>query len=140
MSAVDEIINYQRTADEDFYGLLNCTEQATVSFFFLFLKSIQSIHILFIVNIKCVNEAFFSLEIKKNIKPNSTLQLCKFGPICFGFVWSKNFSTEFNQFDFASSFGNLVCMNFLSTLAEVCIACGDHGTALIVAKCNEYST
>lgn len=32
MSAVDEILNYQRSADEDFYGLLNCTEQATVSF------------------------------------------------------------------------------------------------------------
>lgn len=31
MSAVDEIINYQRSADEDLYGLLNCTEQATVS-------------------------------------------------------------------------------------------------------------
>lgn len=115
MSAVDEIINYQRTADEDFYGLLNCTEQATVSFFlFPFLKSIQNILILFIVNIKCVNEfQFFPLKMKKkNTKPNSTLQLCKFGPICFGFVWSKNFSTEFNQFDFASSFGNLVCMNF----------------------------
>lgn len=41
MSAVDEIINYQRSEDEDFYGMLNCTEQATVSvhkcsgFFFL---------------------------------------------------------------------------------------------------------
>lgn len=34
MSAVDEIINYQRTADEDLYGMLNCTEQATVSSFF----------------------------------------------------------------------------------------------------------
>lgn len=31
MSAVDEILNYQRSADEDLYGLLNCTEQATVS-------------------------------------------------------------------------------------------------------------
>lgn len=30
MSAVDEILNYQRSADEDLYGLLNCTEQATV--------------------------------------------------------------------------------------------------------------
>lgn len=31
MSAVDEILSYQRSADEDLYGLLNCTEQATVS-------------------------------------------------------------------------------------------------------------
>lgn len=42
MSAVDEILNYQRSADEDFYGLLNCTEQATVSlnsFLFNYLRS-----------------------------------------------------------------------------------------------------
>lgn len=33
MSAVDDIINYERTADEDLYGLLNCTEEASVSYF-----------------------------------------------------------------------------------------------------------
>lgn len=31
MSAVDEILSYEKSADEDLYGLLNCTEQATVS-------------------------------------------------------------------------------------------------------------
>lgn len=31
MSAVDEIINYKRSPDEDFYGLLNCNEHSTVS-------------------------------------------------------------------------------------------------------------
>lgn len=41
MSAVDEIINYQRSADEDFYGLLNCTEQATVSFPFNFVDYLK---------------------------------------------------------------------------------------------------
>lgn len=32
MSSVDAILSYERTPDEDFYGILNCTEQATVSY------------------------------------------------------------------------------------------------------------
>lgn len=31
MSAVDEIISYKRTPDEDFYGLLKCDEHSSVS-------------------------------------------------------------------------------------------------------------
>lgn len=33
MSAVDEIINYKRSEDEDFYKLLGCDENSTVSLF-----------------------------------------------------------------------------------------------------------
>lgn len=36
MSAVDDIINYQRSSDEEFYQILNCTEQASVSSFSIF--------------------------------------------------------------------------------------------------------
>lgn len=32
MSGVDEIINFKRNPDEDYYGLLNCDENSTVSF------------------------------------------------------------------------------------------------------------
>lgn len=31
MSAVDEIISYKRNPDEDYYGMLNCDENSTVS-------------------------------------------------------------------------------------------------------------
>lgn len=31
MSAIDEIVGYQRNPDEDFYGMLNCNEHSTVS-------------------------------------------------------------------------------------------------------------
>lgn len=31
MSAVDEIIGYKRSPDEDFYALLNCDEHSSVS-------------------------------------------------------------------------------------------------------------
>lgn len=31
MSAVDDIISYKRTPDEDFYAILNCNEHSTVS-------------------------------------------------------------------------------------------------------------
>lgn len=40
MSAVDEIIGYKRTPDEDFYALLNCDEHSSVSV--LMLKCIFS--------------------------------------------------------------------------------------------------
>lgn len=38
MTGVDEILNYQRSPDDDFYGLLGCDENSTVSistFYFL---------------------------------------------------------------------------------------------------------
>ncbi len=31
MSAVEEIINYKRSPDEDFYAILNCDETSSVS-------------------------------------------------------------------------------------------------------------
>lgn len=31
MSAIDEIIGYKKNPDEDFYGMLNCSEHSTVS-------------------------------------------------------------------------------------------------------------
>lgn len=31
MSAIDEIIGYKQNPDEDFYGMLNCSEHSTVS-------------------------------------------------------------------------------------------------------------
>lgn len=31
MNKVDEILNYKRTADEDYYAILGCDENATVS-------------------------------------------------------------------------------------------------------------
>lgn len=31
MTGVDEILNYQKNPDEDYYGLLGCDESSTVS-------------------------------------------------------------------------------------------------------------
>lgn len=31
MTGVDEILNYQKNPDDDFYGLLGCDESSTVS-------------------------------------------------------------------------------------------------------------
>lgn len=36
MTGVDEIINYQRHPDEDFYALLGCDENSNVSYLFNF--------------------------------------------------------------------------------------------------------
>lgn len=35
MTGVDEIINYQRHPDDDFYALLGCDENSSVSYLFI---------------------------------------------------------------------------------------------------------
>lgn len=49
MSAVEEIINYKRSPDEDFYAILNCDESSSVSkvcSFILFNSSHLSLHLM----------------------------------------------------------------------------------------------
>ena len=31
MSAIDQVMNFKKSADDDFYALLNCDEHSTVS-------------------------------------------------------------------------------------------------------------
>lgn len=49
MTGVDEIINYQRHPDDDFYALLGCDENSTVSYSFIFLQFFRHFRVVSIV-------------------------------------------------------------------------------------------
>lgn len=42
MSGVDEILSYKKDPNEDYYGILNCDQSATVRKFYAFLRCKES--------------------------------------------------------------------------------------------------
>lgn len=48
MSAVDSIINFKRDPNEDFYAMLNCDENSSVSEFYMYCFFINNLNTIFI--------------------------------------------------------------------------------------------